>query len=187
MSNTKKENQLVPAEIIERHIFLIRGHKVMLDSDLAELYEVPTKRLKEQVRRNRRRFPTDFMFELSNEEFEFLRSHFATSKVGRGGTRYKPFAFTEQGVSMLSSILTSDRAIDVNIAIVRTFVRLREIFATHKELAGKLDELEKKYDKQFAIVFDAIRQLMTPPEKPKKQIGFKVSEPKVQYKATKKR
>ena len=120
---------------------------------------------------------------MSNEEFELLRSHSATSKVGRGGTRYKPFAFTEQGVSMLSSILTSDRAIDVNIAIMRTFVRLREILATHKELAGKLDELEKKYDKQFAIVFDAIRQLMTQPEKPKRPIGFTVDEPKTDYKS----
>ncbi len=170
-----KSTTLVP-EIIERKILLIRGHKVMLDVHLAEMYGVPTKRLKEQVRRNFKRFPKDFMLELSAKEFGSLRSHFATSK---GGTRYRPFAFTEQGVAMLSSVLTSDRAIEVNIAIMRAFVRLREMLATHKDLAQKLDELEQKYDKQFRIVFEAIRELMTPPEKPKRQIGFKVGEPKV--------
>ncbi len=173
---------VVPSELIERRILLIRGQKVMLDQDLATLYGVPTKRLKEQVRRNLKRFPPDFMFELSDEEFAALRSHFATSKIRRGGTRYRPYAFTEQGVAMLSSVLNSDRAIEVNIAIMRAFVRLREILATHKDLARKLEELEKKYDKQFAIVFEAIRQLMTPPEPPpKRRIGFGVEEPKVAY------
>ena len=161
---------LVPVEVIERKIYFIRGHKVMLDSDLAELYSVPTKRLNEQVRRNKKRFPPDFMLELSSEEAESLRSQFATSK--RGGRRYLPHAFTEQGVAMLSTVLNSERAIEVNIQIMRTFVKLREMIASHKDLAGRLDELEKKYDKQFSIVFEAIRQLMIPPEPKQKKIGF---------------
>ena len=176
---------LVTIEHIEQWIFLIRGKKVMLDFHLAELYGVETKALKRAVRRNQERFPEDFCFELTGEELENLRYQFGTSSWG--GQRYVPYVFTEQGVAMLSSVLRSKRAVQVNIDIMRAFVRLREILAAHKELAGKLDELEKKYDKQFAIVFDAIRQLMTTPEKPKKQIGFKVSEPKVQYKATRKR
>jgi len=152
---------------------LIRGHKVLLDSDLAELYGVPTKRLNEQVRRNEKRFPPDFMLELSHEEAEALRSHFATLKKGRGQHRkYLPCAFTEQGVAMLSTILNSGRAIEVNIQIMRTFVKLREMIGSHKDLARRLDELEKKYDKQFSIVFEAIRQLMIPPEPKRKKIGF---------------
>jgi phage regulator Rha-like protein len=174
---------LVSIEHIEQWIFLIRSKKVMLDFHLAELYGVETKALKRAVRRNKERFPEDFCFELTGEELKNLRYQFGTSSWG--GQRYVPYVFTEQGVAMLSSVLRSKRAVQVNIDIMRAFVRLREILATHKELAGKLDELEKKYDKQFAIVFEAIRQLMTPPEKPKKQIGFKVSESKVQYKATK--
>jgi len=182
------EKTIVPIDIIEKRILQIRGHKVMLDHDLAGLYGVPTKRLKEQVRRNLKRFPSDFMFELTDEEFETLRSHFATSKPTRGGVRYRPFAFTEQGVAMLSSVLNSERAIQVNIAIMRAFVRLRELLATHKDLARKLEELEKKYDKQFAIVFEAIRQLMQPPEPPpKRRIGFGVEEPKVLYQVKRKR
>jgi hypothetical protein len=178
---------IIPAEVIEHRIYLIRGQKVMLDFHLAALYGVSVKRLKEQVRRNLQRFPADFMFELSDEEYQGLRSQIATSKTGRGGRRYLPYAFTEQGVAMLSSVLRSDRAIQVNIAIMRAFVRLREIMATHKDLARKLEELEKKYDKQFAVVFEAIKQLMTPPEPPpKRRIGFVVEEPKVVYK-TKKR
>lgn len=175
--------QLIPTETIERRILLIRGHKVMLDSDLADLYGVSTKRLNEQVRRNAKRFPPDFMLQLTKEEYDSLRSHFATLEKGRGKHRkYPPLAFTEQGVAMLSSVLTSERAIEVNIAIMRAFVRLREILATHKDLARKLEELEKKYDKQFAIVFEAIRQLMTPPEPPpKRRIGFGVEEPKIAY------
>jgi phage regulator Rha-like protein len=166
---------LIPAERIEKAILLIRGHKVMLDSDLATLYGVTTKRLNEQVRRNRARFPEDFMFELTKEEADALRSQNATLKTGRGQHRkYLPYAFTEQGVAMLSSVLSSERAIEVNIAIVRAFVKLREILATHKDLARKLDELEKRYDSQFRIVFEAIRQLMLPPPEPdkKRKIGF---------------
>jgi len=161
---------LIPAEVIERKIYLIRGHKVMLDGDLAELYGVATKRLNEQVRRNLRRFPSDFMFQLSSKEAESLRSQFATSK--RGGRRYLPYAFTEQGVAMLSTVLNSDRAIEVNIQIMRAFVKLREMIASHKELAKRLDELESKYDEQFKVVFDAIRELMTPPEPKRRRIGF---------------
>ena len=182
-----KDKSLIPIERIERLILLIRGHKVMLDSDLAELYGVTTKRLNEQVRRNLSRFPEDFIFQLTESETPLLRSQFATSKEGRGGRRYLPYAFTEQGVAMLSSVLNSERAIKVNIEIMRAFVRLRQILASNKELAKRLDELEQKYDAQFKIVFDAIRQLMAPPEPepPKKRIGFLVEEPHVPYKSSK--
>ncbi|MBI4745674.1 MAG: ORF6N domain-containing protein [Deltaproteobacteria bacterium] len=164
---------LIPTERIERSILLLRGQKVMLDSDLAELYGVGTKRLNEQVQRNIKRFPSDFMFQMTEEEFYSLRSQFATLKKGRGAYRkYLPYVFTEQGVSMLSSVLKSEKAIEVNILIMRAFVKLREMIASNKELAKRLDELEKNYDAQFKIVFDAIRQLMTPPEPKKKKIGF---------------
>ena len=178
-----KGRSLIPIERIERSILLVRGHKVMLDSDLAELYGVTTKRLNEKVRRNLSRFPEDFMFQLTDSETDLLRSQFATSKKGRGGRRYLPYAFTEQGVAMLSSVLNSERAIKVNIEIMRTFVRLRRILASHADLARKLEELEKKYDAQFKLVFDAIRQLMAPPEPepPMKRIGFLVEEPHVPY------
>ena len=162
---------IVPVEMIEKKILLIRGHKVMLDSDLAVLYGVTTKRLNEQVRRNLRRFPSDFMFQLTSDEAESLRSQSATSK--RGGRRYLPYVFTEQGVAMLSSVINSKRAIEVNILIMRAFVKLREMLATHKDLAKKLEEMEKKYDEQFKVVFEAIYELMKPPEPKKKQIGFK--------------
>ena len=164
----------IPVEVIERKIYFIRGHKVMLDEDLAELYGVPTKRLNEQVRRNEKRFPQDFMFQLSGEEAVSLRPHFATLKSGRGRPRkYMPYVFTERGVAMLSTVLNSDRAVEVNIQIMRTFVKLREMIASHKDLAGRLDELEKKYDTQFRVVFEAIRQLMIQPEPKKKgRIGF---------------
>jgi cell division septum initiation protein DivIVA len=145
----------------------------MLDRDLAKLYGVPTKRLNEQVKRNRRRFPDDFMFQLNKQEYNDLKSHFATSRWG--GTRKLPHAFTEQGVAMLSSVLHSERAIQVNIVIVRTFVKLRRILSTHKELAQKLKELERKiakHDEDIQAVFYAIKQLMTPSEKPKRKIGF---------------
>jgi len=165
--------ELILVEMIERKIYLIRGHKVMLDSDLAELYGVPTRRLNEQFKRNIARFPSDFMFQLSPEEAETLRSHFATSSSRHGGRRYLPHVFTEQGVAMLSSVLNSERAIQVNIAIMRAFVKLREMIASHKDLAKKLYDLEKKYDAQFKVVFDAIRQLMAPPEIKKRKIGFK--------------
>ncbi len=156
---------------------LIRGQKALLDRDLADLYGVPTKRLNEQVRRNIRRFPADFMFQLTKEEFENWKSQIATSNPAlKMGARKRPYAFTERGVAMLSSVLNSDRAIAVNIAIMRAFVRLREILATHKDLARKLESIETKlgeHDKKFQIVFDAIRQLMAPPEPSKKRrIGY---------------
>jgi phage regulator Rha-like protein len=146
---------------------------------------VETKALKRAVRRNQERFPEDFFFALTGEELENLRYQFGASSWG--GQRYVPYVFTEQGVAMLSSVLRSKRAVQVKIDIMRAFVRLREILATHKELAGKLDELEKKYDKQFAIVFEAIRQLKQPPEKLKKQIGFQVKEPMLKYQAAKRK
>jgi len=162
---------IIPAERIEQSILLIRYHKVMLDADLAALYSVETKQLIQAVKRNIFRFPSDFMFQLSKEEFENLRSRFGTSSQW-GGRRYPPYAFTEQGVAMLSSVLKSRRAVQVNIEIMRTFVRLRRILASHADLARKLDSLEKKYDAQFKVVFDAIRQLMTPPEPKRRHIGF---------------
>lgn len=136
---------LIPQEVIERKIYLIRERNVILDKDLAKLYGAPTKRLKEQVKRNIKRFPEDFMFELTMQESEILRSQFATSRWG--GERYLPYAFTEQGVAMLSSVLNSERAIEVNIAIMRAFVKLRKILSTHKELAHKLNQLERKIEK----------------------------------------
>jgi ORF6N domain len=170
-----------PLERIERSILLIRGHKVMLDADLAVLYAVSTKRLNEQVRRNRSRFPGDFMFQLTEEEVRSLRSQFATSKKGRGGRRYSPLVFTEQGIAMLSTVLNSERPIQVNIEIMRAFVRLREMIATHKDLARKLEALEKRYDAQFKVVFDAIRELMAPPTPKKRKIGFLVKERAARY------
>jgi len=170
-----------PTERIERSILLIRDHKVLLDVDLAALYGVPTKRLNEQVRRNRARFPEDFMFQLTAEEVTSLRSQFATSNKGRGGRRYAPYAFTEQGVAMLSTVLNSERAILVNIEIMRAFVRLRQMLASNAELSRKMDALEKKYDAQFKVVFDAIRQLMAPPETKKRKIGFLVEEKAAVY------
>jgi hypothetical protein len=173
--------QIASTQQIERQILLIRGRKVLLDIHLAALYGVTTKRLNEQVRRNRSRFPDDFMFQLTSEEVEFLRSQIATSKRGRGGRRYAPYVFTEQGVAMLSTVINSESAIQVNIEIMRAFVRLREILATHKDLAAKLETLERKYDAQFKVVFDAIRQLMTPPEPQKRKIGFLVKERATRY------
>ena len=161
---------------VERRIFLVRGQKVMLDFDLAELYRVPTKSLNLAVKRNAERFPEDFMFQLTQDEAEGLRFQIETSKGGRGGRRYLPYAFTEQGVAMLSSVLRSTRAVQVNIAIIRTFVRLREMLLSHADLARKLAVLENKYDAQFKVVFDAIRELMQPPTPPKREIGFHVRE-----------
>ncbi len=161
---------------IQQRIYEVRSQKVMLDFDLAELYETETKRLKEAVRRNIDRFPPDFMFELTRDEFESLRTQFATSK--RGGTRYMPFAFTEQGVAMLASILNSPTAIEVNIQIVRAFVFMRKYALTHQELTLKLNELENRYDKQFKDVYEAIAFLFQKDkadssQKQRKQIGFK--------------
>jgi len=159
-------------------ILTIRGHRVLLDQDLAELYGVPTYRLNEAVKRNNLRFPADFMFQLSPEEWASLISQIAISKPSaRGGRRYPPFAFTEQGVAMLSSVLNSDRAIRVNIAIMRTFVRLRGIVTSNEELARKLAALERKYDTRFKVVFDAIREMMTPLVKTKRRIGFHADRP----------
>lgn len=168
------EKLLVVVERIEKAILFIHGEKVMLDRDLAKLYGVSTKVLNQAVKRNLERFPEDFMFQLSREEAEAVsRSQSVTLKRGKN-VKYLPYAFTEQGVSMLSSVLRSKRAIEVNIAIMRAFVRLREILSTHKDLARKLEELEKKYDSHFQVVFEAIRQLMAPPspQDAKRRIGF---------------
>jgi hypothetical protein len=166
--------------LIENRIYLIRDQKVMLDNDLAELYGVSTKRLNEQMRRNLGRFPSDFMFQLTPKEAEILRSQIATSSLEHGGRRTTPYAFTEQGVAMLSSVLNSERAVQVNIAIMRAFVKLREVIATHKELAQKIGELEskfRKHDSQIDAVFDAIRQLLAPkPVPPGRRIGFNPTE-----------
>jgi hypothetical protein len=154
----------------------------MVDTDLADLYEVPVKVLNQAVKRNRSRFPEDFMFQLTFEESDSLRSHFVTLKVGRGRHRkYLPFAFTEQGVAMLSSVLRSKRAVRVNIEIMRAFVRLRQMLASNAQMARKLADLENKYDAQFKVVFDAIRQLMAPPEPKKRKIGFLVEEKAARY------
>jgi hypothetical protein len=164
----------VALERIERAILVLRGHKVLLDSDLAALYEVETRVLVQAVKRNRERFPADFMFQLSAAEVERLRSQSVMSNApGRGGRRSAPYVFTEQGVAMLSTVLNSPRAIAVNIEIMRAFVRLRLLLASNKELARRLDELEAKTDAKFKAVFEAIRELMRPPESSKKPpIGF---------------
>lgn len=162
----------ITLETIAQRILVVGGQKVMLDSDLADLYQVQTKNLNKAVQRNAGRFPMDFMFRLTAEEFQSLRFQTGTSNSGRGGRRFLPFVFTEQGVAMLSTVLNSERAVCVNIEIMRTFVRLREILSTHKDLARKLADLESKYDKQFKIVFDAIRRLMAEPEPKQRPIGF---------------
>jgi hypothetical protein len=171
---TGKNEVTVSMDRVEAKILFVRGQKVMRDSDLAELYEVETRVLNQAVKRNIERFPADFMFQLTVEEVAGLRSQFVTLKTGRGRHRkYQPYAFTEQGVAMLSSVLRSQRAIRVNIEIMRAFVRLRQMLASNAELARKLAALEKKYDAQFKVVFDAIRELMTPPvPKKKRPIGF---------------
>ncbi len=166
---------LIPMERIESKILLIRGQKVMLDRDLAVLYGVETRRLGEQVKRNIERFPEDFMFQLNTQEISDLISQFATSKKGRGGHRKAPYAFTEQGVAMLSCVLRSGRAVNVNIQIIRAFVRLRKILATHEEIRQKIEE----HDNKISILFDTILQLMAPPPVPvptKKKIGFNQEE-----------
>lgn len=170
----------IPVERIEKAILLLRGQKVMLDRDLAELYGVTTGNLNKAVRRNLDRFPPDFMFQLKKEEYESLRFQFGILKKGRH-SKYLPYAFTEQGVAMLSSVLRSKRAVRVNIEIMRAFVRLRQILAAHKNLEQKLAALENKYDEQFQVVFEAIRQLMAPPDRPRKRIGFEANEPAVRY------
>jgi len=169
---TTPDKAVVSLDRIERTILRVRGHNVMLDTDLAELYMVETKALVRAVKRNSERFPDDFMFQLSPKEFESLRSRIGTSRSW-GGRRYRPYAFTEQGVAMLSSVLRSPRAVMVNIEIMRAFVRLRRMLESHADLAKKLDELEKKYDSQFKVVFQAIRELMAPPTASRKRIGFR--------------
>ena len=176
--------EVVPTERIENKILLIRGQKVMLDRDPAILYDVATRDLNKAVSRNLTRFPADFMFQITKQEFADLKFQFGTSSSGWGGTRKLPFAFTEQGIAMLSSVLRSERAVQVNIAIMRAFVKLREILSTHKELAQKLKELEYKietHDEQITAIFEAINQLLAPPPTPKRKIGFEVKEKGVKY------
>ncbi len=170
-----KTNNVIPQELIENKILFIRGRKVMIDRDLAMLYGVETKSLNRAVKRNRNRFPEDFMFQLSREEYnELLRRQFGTLKRGQH-SKYLPFVFTENGVAMLSSVLNSERAVEVNIQIMRTFTKLREMLLTHRDLRQKIEEMEKKYDYQFKVVFDTIKQLLEPVKKPKRQIGFLAS------------
>ena len=165
-----------PVEIIERRIYVIRGHKVMMDSDLADLYQVETKALNRAVRRNPERFPEDFMFQLTFEEADSLRCQNGTSNEGRGGRRYLPYVFSEHGVAMLSSVLNSPRAVQMNILIIRAFIRMREMISTHHDLAYKIADLERRQQEQglqIDAVFDAVRQLIAGPEPPKRSFGFK--------------
>jgi hypothetical protein len=166
-----KSSNLIPLEQIEQRIFALRGSRVMLSPHLAQLYSVPVKALNQAVQRNRNRFPPDFMFQLDTQEFARLKSQIVTSNRG-GAHRARPFAFTEQGVAMLSSVLRSQRAVEVNIEIMRAFVRLRQLLENHAGLARKLEELERKYDGQFKVVFEAIRELMKPPSRNTREIGF---------------
>jgi hypothetical protein len=179
-------NDLIPHKELIAKIYFIRGKKVMIDYDLANLYGVITKALNQAVKRNIERFPEDFMFQLTDNELENLKSHTVTANgddlksqtvtSSHGGRRTLPFAFTEQGVAMLSGILRSEKAVKVNIAIMRAFVKMRELIDENKELKKKLDELENRYDKQFKIVFDALRQWINPPNKSRKVIGFKTGQ-----------
>ena len=170
---TLSNTDLISREKIEKAIYVIRGEKVMLDRDLALLYEVETKVLNRAVKRNLQRFPSDFMFQLTVEEAEILRCQIGTSSLSHGGRRYLPYVFTEQGVAMLSTVLNSERAVLVNIEIMRAFVKLRQLLASNDELSQRLEGLESKYDEQFKVVFDAIRQLMATPARGRKEIGFR--------------
>ena len=174
------EKVVIPVDQIESIILLIRGQKVILSRDLAQLYGVTTGNLNKAVKRNIDRFPNDFMFQLTAEEYKSLRFHFGTLEKGQH-SKYLPYAFAEQGVAMLSSVLRSKRAVQVNIEIMRAFVRLRRMLSVNKDLERKLTALEQKYDEQFKVVFDAIRALMTPPSKPRKKIGFEVKEKQAAY------
>jgi hypothetical protein len=177
MSET--ENKImIPEEVIMSKIYFIRGEKVMLDRDLAELYGVETKYLKRQVRRNIVRFPDDFMFELTEQEFKEWRSQFVTSKEDKIGLRYSPMAFTEDGVAQLSTVLNSERAITVNLQIIRLFSKMRKMLLTHKDILLKLEQLEKQVvqnSEEIQMIFSAMKQLLYPPQEPRKQIGFKKS------------
>lgn len=184
-TSTAARGAVLPGIRIEQRILLIRGQKVMIDTDLAELYDVATKRLNEQVRRNPQRFPPDFVFRLTTEEYAALRSHFATSNkpTGRGGRRYLPYAFTEHGAIMAANVLSSERAIEVSVYVVRAFVRLREMIASNKELAQKLRELERRLENKLAThdqaitgLIETIRQMMNPPAPKRRGIGFVIDE-----------
>jgi hypothetical protein len=187
--NDARVTQLVPVEQVERLIHLARGEKVLLDADLARLYGVETKTLNRAVKRNQSRFPQDFMFQLTTEEAVALRCQIGTSKAGRGGRRYLPYAFTEQGVAMLSSVLRSERAVQVNVAIMRAFVSLRRMLATNETFAHKLAELERKiegHDTSIRTLFDAIRELAAPPARPRREIGYHVKEASLPYRVKRK-
>lgn len=179
---SRAENLPVPVQLIERRIYLIRGQKVILDSDLAELYQVETRALVQGVKRNLDRFPEDFMFQLTPGEVNSLRSQIVILETGRGRhSKYVPYAFTEQGVAMLSSVLRSKRAIEVNIAIMRAFVKLREILATHTDVANKIEEIEraqKEHGAHINAIWKAIQKLIEPPPKPKRTIGFQAGDDK---------
>ncbi len=170
--NCELHMSFIPSEKIQKSILLIRGHRVLLDSDVAKIYGVPTKRLNEQVRRNLGRFPGDFMFQLTQIEGEILRSQFATSSESWGGRRSLPYAFTEYGAVMLASVINSPIAITASIQVVRAFIHLRQVISSNHELSKRLDDLEKKYDHQFSTVFNAIRALMQPPEVGHREIGI---------------
>ena len=167
---------IIPDELLMNKIYLIRGQKVMLDSDLAELYGTETKVLKQAVKRNRNRFPDDFIFELTQEEFESLRSQIVTSNKGRGGARYLPLAFTEQGVSMLSGVLNSETAVRVHIQIIRVFAKMRQLLLTHKDILLQLQKIEKKltgHDEDIQLIFQYMKQLLNPTQPPRNKIGFR--------------
>jgi len=176
MAKTNQQSIISDNSVLDK-IYIIRGQRVMLDNDLAELYGVETRRLKEAVRRNISRFPSDFMFELEIEELNSSRSQFATLKIRKGqNTKYRPFAFTEQGVAMLSSVLNSDTAIAVNIQIIRVFTRMRQMLLTHKDILLQLEKIEKKltgHDTDIALIFQYLKQLLNPPNPPREQIGFR--------------
>lgn len=177
----KKDTSIVLVDQVQSKILFIRGHKVILDSDLAALYGVPTKRLNEQVKRNSQRFPQDFMFQLTSEETEFLRSQIATTNEGRGGRRSRPYVFTEHGAIMAASVLNSERAVQASIYVVRAFVKLRQMLAPYKEVMGKLDQLEEKlqtHDEQIVAIVRVIKLLLPPPDdKPKEPFGFHKKKP----------
>jgi hypothetical protein len=173
-STSVASDSVVPAARVERAILRVRGQNVLLDEDLAQLYGTSTKRVNEQVRRNAARFPRDFAFRLTGREWANLRSHLATSNADHGGRRYAPFVFTEHGAVRLANVLSTPRAVSTGIQVVRTFIRLREMLASHRALVRRLDELERRYDRQFKCVFDAIRDLMEPAvSKSPQQIGFR--------------
>ena len=173
-TNLPSERRPVPATLIERRIYIIRGKKVMLDSDLAHLYEVPTKALNQAVRRNRTRFPADFMFRLNERETRVLRSQIVTSNSGSGGSRYSPYAFTELGVAMLSSVLNSERAVQMNIIIMRAFVKLREALATHKDLEERIDQIASTQQQHTVAIVGVIKEInrLKAPRRRKPRIGF---------------